>query len=426
MQVTREDLNPCTVKLDVVCEEPEVKAGFDKAYRQIAKRVRIPGFRPGHAPRSVVEKVVAKEEVLEMAAENIVRAAYKDALKEQNLEPYQQPTVELTKIDEDSSELAFSVKVPLAPQIELGEYKGLHVQLPPAQVTDEDVEYHLTELRKGRATREQVTDRGAEEGDYAVVNIKINGEEGDGRNFMSVVGQTFPQLDQAISGMKVEEIKVLDLTFPENFHEQDWSGKTLHCTLTVRSLTAVNLPTVDDAFAQSLNLDNVQDLEVRLRERIGVAKKEILRQMSEDQMYEELASRSTVHVPDTMWEPIAAQRLREIQDEEQKKNRTLEQYAQERGMTLEELVERWKHEAKQNVIRAVLMREIFDREKMELTNQELNDELIMMAREYEVAPDVLLGELRKNNMMRELEFRAIARKVSDFLLENAEQQEVSA
>src|SRR5687768_15652370 len=126
MQVTREDLNPCTVKLTVVCEPQEVDEGFGKALKQIAKQIRLPGFRPGHAPKAMVEQYVQKGELADAAADHIVRRAFKDALAEQKLEPDPgtRPNVELTKIDEEEKACEFTVKVPLPPVVELGEYKG--------------------------------------------------------------------------------------------------------------------------------------------------------------------------------------------------------------------------------------------------------------------------------------------------------------
>jgi len=259
MQVTREELNPCTVLLNIVCDEAQVKEGFEKAFKQIAKTIKLPGFRPGHAPRAMVEGLVPKEELYDNAAEHIVRVSFRAALEEQAIDPDQttRPTVELKLLDDKTYAAEYSVKVPLPPKIVLGDYKGLQIDKPVVTVTDEEVEKQIEDFRKRKQTREAVTDRGVQEGDVAVVNVKLEGETGEGRNFMTIAGQTFPDLDAALLGMKVEDMKNLEVTFPETFQEKDWAGKTHAIQLTLNSLSGVKLPELDDSFAQSLKTESV-------------------------------------------------------------------------------------------------------------------------------------------------------------------------
>ena len=427
MQVTREDLNPCTVKLNVICDAQQVKEGYDKALKSISKNIKMPGFRPGHVPKGMIEKMIDPGQLNEEAAEAIVRSAFRQAVEQEGIkpDPGTAPAVELVKIDQEEGVCEFNAKVPLPPVVELGDYKGLPVEKPAIEVTNEEVEYQIEELRKQRHSREAVTDRGAEEGDVAVVNIKLDGEEGDGRNFMTVVGKTFPQLDQALSGMKVEEMKHLDLTFPENFQEKDWAGKPFKCLVTLNSISAVKLPEIDDAFAQSLKTDNLDDLNIKLREGILRAKNEMVREMVTEQLLERLLERSKVEVSDNMWEQLANRRLYETEQEMHQQGKNMEQHAAENGMTVEGLVEAWREKAKTHVIRALMIRTVFEQEKMEIGNEELNRELYSMASEFGVEPQQMLEMLQKNKAMEEIQYRSISRKVSEFLLENADIKEVA-
>jgi trigger factor len=426
MQVTREDLNPCTVKLTVVCEPQEVEEGFSKALKQIAKQIRLPGFRPGHAPKAMVEQYVQKGELVDAAAEHIVRTGFKNALADQKLEPDPgtRPNIELTKLDEEEKACEFTVKVPLPPVVELGDYKGLPIERPKIDVSDEEVEYQIEEIRKRRSTREAITDRGVQEGDVAVLNIKAEGETGEGRTFMTIAGKTFPQLDQAIMGMRVEEMKTLDLTFPENFQEKDWAGKPMHVQVALNSVSSVRLPELDEEFAKSLQTESIDELRERVKAGIGRAKEDMVREMVTEQLLDRLLERSTVHVADPMWEQLAIRRLQETEAEQREKGKTLEEHAQENGMTLDELRQAWMDKAKVHVQRALMIREIFTREDMKLSNPELNQELVAMAGEYNIQPDEMLNLLKKNQAVEELHFRAISRKVADFLAEHADAKEV--
>ncbi|HZH97727.1 MAG TPA: hypothetical protein VEX38_02045, partial [Fimbriimonadaceae bacterium] len=265
--------------------------------------------------------------------------------------------------------------------------------------------------------------RGVQDGDVAVLNIKLEGEEGDGRNFMTVAGQTFPQLDQAIMGMNPEEMKVLDLTFPENFQEKDWAGKPYRCQITVRNLSSIKLPELDDEFSKSYNLDNIEDLRKRLREHIGFAKQEAVQEHVNEQILDQVLQRSTIHVPDTMWEQVATDKLQQMAEEQKQQDKTLEQYADENGMTVEKLVEAVQQEAKTYVLRAQIINEIFIREKMALSNTELNQELLIMSRANNMEPQELLNLLQKNNQVQEIHYAAVNRKVMDFLNSKARMKE---
>jgi trigger factor len=423
MQVTREEINPCTIQLNIVCDTAQVQAGFEKAFKQISKKVKLPGFRPGHAPRALLEPLVSQEELLEEAADNIFKSTYRPALEQEAIEPdpTTRPRVEVTKLERAELVAEYTVRVPLPPKVELGEYKGLPVDKADTDVSDEEISRQIDEFRKGRGKRESVTDRGVQDGDIAVVNIKQDGAEGDGRNFMIVVGQTkFPELDAALVDMKVEEMKNLDLSFPDTFQDKEWAGQSFHAQITVNSLSAVQMPELDDSFAQSLQSENVDDLKNKLREIIGQAKLQMSRDLMIEKLLDTLHDRSKIFVSDNMWEELANRRLVEQSDEQQKQGKSLETYAQENGMTIEELINSWREKAKLHVERALMIREIFTAEQMQLNNQELNQELHAMAAEYEIEADEMLKLLQSNNALDELHYRSISRKVSDFLLSNAE------
>ncbi|MBX7131202.1 MAG: trigger factor [Fimbriimonadaceae bacterium] len=433
MQVTREDLNACTIKLDVVCTPQMVNDGFNRAIRQFAKRIKVPGFRPGTAPRHLVEPMLEPEALMNQAADEIVRMSIKKVITDEKIEPADTPSVTVTKLTKEPAECEFSMKIPLKPIIELGEYKGVSAESPSIDVTEEEIEYHLNEIRKSQGKREVVTDRPAQEGDNAVINIKADGEEGDGRKFMVTIGQTFPDLDGALTGMRAEEMKSLDLNFPDSFSDKGWAGKKLHCLITIRSLNAVALPPLDDSFAQSakgdlaaLKSENLDEMKAKLKVGIENAKKQALQEYLNDQIFDELLKNSKVELPDTMWENVADQRLRELGQDLGRRSQTPEDYAKENGMTVEELVEKWRQEAKTQVQRALIVRDVFEKEKMKLTNQDLNVEVFAMAEEYQMPPAELVAQMKKNNALQELEFRAIYRKVTAFLREHADVKELEA
>ncbi len=425
MQITREDLNPCTVKLNIVCDPEEVKAGFDKATKQLVKKIKLPGFRPGHAPKNLVEQYVNRAELYDEALQHIVGNGYKEALKQQEIEPDPtvRPQVEVTKLDE--AECEFVAKIGLPPIVELGDWKGIPVERPAVGVTEEDIDRQLEELRQRRGTREAITERGVVDGDVCVVNIKKDEEEGDGRTFMVIAGQTFATLDQALAGMRVEEVQHGELSFPDNFQEKDWAGKTFTATLTLNSVSSVRMPELDDAFAQSLKTENVEDLRARIRTGMDKAVSGEIEKIVSEQLLDGLLERSKVEVSDNMWEPIADQRIEEVAAEQKKEGRTLDDYVQEHGMTVESLREEWRERAKTEVMRALIVREMYKQQDLKLENEDLSNELEDMARETGVTPKDMIRMLEQANAMNELQFRAISRKVRELLAAQANVKEMA-
>ncbi|MBS1700277.1 MAG: trigger factor [Armatimonadetes bacterium] len=416
------------MRLSIVCSTEQVADAFDRALKTITKEVRLPGFRPGHAPKHMVEKLVNERDLYNQAADELVRRTFQKAVESEKIQPDPgvRPSIEMQELDRDAKKATYSAKIPLPPQIELVEYKGLTATRPPVGVTDDEVEFQITELRKKQGSREAVTDRTAQEGDYAVVNIKPEGESSDGKNFMVVLGQSFPDLDKALTGMTAEEMKSVDLDVPDTFSDKGLAGKKIKAQVTLNSLSAIKLPELDEEFAKSVQTDSVEDLKVRMRDSIVAAKEQMVRDMLQDQLLEDLRTKSKIQVSDNMWEALANQRLGEIQQQQAQQGKSLEQYAQENGMTLEDFVKAWHEQAKLHVERAMVVREIFAKEKLQITNEELNNELFFMSQEFQIDPMELLEYMRKNDSLQELHFRSISRKVTNFLIDNAEVSEEAA
>lgn len=421
MQVKREDLNASTVKLDVVCTPEQIASGFSKAARAFAKKMKVPGFRPGTAPQAVVEKLVDPEELARTAVETVVNDTLKKVMEDEGLKADNAPAVNVTKFVREPAEMEYTAKIPLPPVVEMGEYKGIEVSMPPLTVTDEEVERQIEDLQKRQGKNEAVVGRGIQSGDMAVVNLKAAGEEGDGKTFMVIAGQTFPGLDDALMGMGPEELKHAKLDFPATFQEKDWAGKSAETTITVRSVSSTKAPEMDDEFAKSLKANNMDDLRSKVREGVLRAKQQIAQEMMIEQLFDSLIGASKVVVPDTTWEQVSAQRLQETAVALAREKKTLEEYAKEQGMTFEELIEAQQTEAKTHVMRAVLIEKIFLKEEMKIGNDDANQHFMQIAAENQVPQDQLAKFAKRYGgaIRNEILFRAMHAKVVQFLIDNA-------
>src|SRR5689334_13021214 len=183
MQVTAEPTtNPCEVVLDITVDEPQVTRAFDATYKEFSRYVNVPGFRPGKAPRAIVERYVNMDRVRQQALEKLIRDSYFQAIEEEGITPLHGRGPEIQPPDlEDKKPYSYKATVPLEPQVTLGEYTGLTVDKPILKVTDELVDQRIEALREERARLERITDRGVQPGDILIAETQavVEGEEGE-------------------------------------------------------------------------------------------------------------------------------------------------------------------------------------------------------------------------------------------------------
>ncbi len=416
MQVKQEQLNPCTVQFAVVCSSRQVQDGLDRAAKDFAKRIKVPGFRPGAAPRSVIEKMVDPNEYLNRAVDETVRHVLTKVVQDAGLTVQQGPSVQVTKFDKDGLSLEFVAKVPLPPVVNLGDYSSISVDVPAVEVSEDEVDQQIEDLRNRKGKTEQVTGRGIQEGDNAVVNIRT-GDDEKGRTFMVIAGRTFPDLDQALIGMAVEQFKHVRLAFPSTFQEKDWAGTTHETIVTVRSVTTVAPPQLDDDFAQSLKAENLDELRTKVREGIRKAKAQIGKEMANEQILDSLLASSEVSVADNTWEQVGSRRLQEIAAELQRQGKTVEEHAKENNLTVDDLVAAQMMEAKVHVQRAVLIETIFRNEEMKIAQSDVDRHFLSIAQENQVPEDQLQRFAKEfgPQLREEIVFRAMYHQVMEFL-----------
>ncbi len=437
MTVERTNLNPATVELTVTCSEEQVNSGFERALRELSKRVRVPGFRPGKAPKHLVEEAINPQALYEQAADYIVKGAFEKALNDQELKPAGQPSVNITEFFRGGEELKeggtatptfnFTIKVPLEPVVELADIEGLTGQRPPTDVSDEEIEYQIDELRRGQGKKSEVTNRGIQDGDAVVLTLTSDENAEDTRTFMIIAGQTFSGLDEAIQGLNADDVKLQELSFPENFQHEAWKGQTLKVKILIKSVSAFQLPDLDNEFAQTLNIDDVETLRERVREGIQNIKQNMVRDMLRDQLLDNLIAKSEIHVADNTWEGVVERKLRDLGEELGARKTTFEDYLKSQNLTEEEFMNSLKEEAQVNVKRAVVIQKLFQTHEMKLENEDFDHYFRQILAENNVPADQVEAFAKKfgAQIRDEIQFRAMAGKVADLLIEKASIEEVS-
>ena len=271
MKSTVEQLSPTRVRINVEVPFTELEPDFDRAYKQLAAQVRLPGFRPGKAPAKLLEARIGRGAVLEQVVNDALPSRYSQAVTTSDLQPIGQPEIEITKI-EDGDELVFTAEVDVRPKIELPDLSALTITVDPIEVTDEDVDSELQALRARFGTLTGV-ERAAQNGDFVSIDLSasVDGEEvpdaqSEGISHEVGSGQLIDGLDEAIVGLTAGESRVFTTTLVAGGHE----GQEAQVTVTVNSVKERELPELDDEFAQlASEFDTIDELKANLRDQVA-------------------------------------------------------------------------------------------------------------------------------------------------------------
>src|SRR2546423_1074525 len=223
MQVTKSEIEPRTVSLDITVDAEIVQKGFDRAYREFSNFTNVPGFRPGKAPKPMLARYVNQERLRERVMEIVAGPAYREALKQEEITPYTDPDVEFSDLAEGQP-WHFKAAVPLMPTVELGDYKTVEVERPVYTVDDEEVERQIEALREEYSKIQPVTARGVQDGDVVIAELAVTPEGAEPveprRSLLRPgAGNNIPGFDDAVSGQMPDEERSFELAYPDDFQD---------------------------------------------------------------------------------------------------------------------------------------------------------------------------------------------------------------
>jgi len=382
-----EKIEKSQVALTIEVGAAEFEAAIEKAYKKMRKNISVPGFRPGKAPRKMIEKMYGAEVFCEEAINNAFPEAYEAAIKENDVRAVGYPEVEM--VGECTVDgFTFKAIVPVYPEVTLGEYKGLTVEKEEVKVMAADVNARLKQMAERNARLESV-ERAAKEGDTAVIDFEgfLNGEAfegGKGENHSLELGSHsfVPGFEEQVIGMKAGEEKDLDITFPEDYHAE-LAGKAVVFKVKVNEVKAKEIPAIDDEFAKDVSeFDTLKELKADLKKKITEERQQAADRAFQDAVMEKVAENITVEIPDAMIETQCKQFLDNFKMQIAQQGIPYEQYLQLTGMSEEQLVADAKEPAERQVRMDLAMLAIIEAEKLEATDEEVEAELQKMAEQY--------------------------------------------
>ena len=401
MKSTVEKLSPTRVRINVEVPFTELEPDFDRAFKQLAKQIRLPGFRPGKAPRKLLEARIGRGAVLEQVVNDALPGRYSEAVTSSEIQPLGQPEIEITKL-EDNEELVFTAEVDIRPEIELPDLEALKITVDPIEVTDEEVDTELQNLRARFGTLKGV-ERAAESGDFVSIDLSatVDGNEvpeaaTEGLSHEVGSGKLIEGLDDAIIGLKEGESRVFTTTLAAGDH----AGEEAQVTVTVKSVKERELPEPDDDFAQlASEFDTIEELRNSLTEQVSRVKRIQQAEQIRDKALEALLEQVDVPLPEKVVEAQVNDTLHNAihtldHDEERFAEALVEQ-----GSSREEFDKDNRSNAEKAVKTQLLMDAVADKLDIQVGQNDLSERLVLMSRQYGLEPQQLLGYLQENNQL---------------------------
>ncbi|MBF6089264.1 trigger factor [Nocardia cyriacigeorgica] len=394
---TVEQLSPTRVRINVEVPFEELKPDFDKAYKALAKQVRIPGFRPGKAPAKLLEARLGRGAILEQVVNDVLPARYSEAVTTSEVKVIGQPEIEITKI-EDGQELAFTAEVDVRPEITLPDYSTIEVTVDAITVDDSDIDEQLQSLRQRFGTLTGV-DRPVQEGDFISIDLSatVDGEDvpeasTTGLSHEVGSGQLIEGLDEAVIGLSAGESKEFTSTLVAGEH----AGKEAVITVTVGSVKERELPEADDEFAQlASEFDTLDELKADLRGRVERVKKVQQAGDIRDKVLEQLLDKVEVPLPEAVVkaeiDAVEHDAVHGFDHDEAKFAEALEA----QGSSREEFDKDTKEAAEKSVKTQLLLDAIAEAEGTQVGQEELTERILFQAQRYGMSPEQFIQQVQQ-------------------------------
>lgn len=408
-------------KIAIEIEKAEFEVALNKAYAKCRKNIMIPGFRKGKAPRKMVESMYGPTVFYEDAVNEIFPEIYEKAVTEQGLKAVGAPSV----VDMDTTEegnVALTVSTALYPEVTLGEYKGIEVAKNAVSVGKADVDAELNRMAE-RNSRIETVEREAKNGDTVVIDFEgfvdgkaFEGGKAEKYNLHLGTGAFIPGFEDQLVGTKAGDEKAVEVTFPEDYNSKELAGKAATFQCKVHEVKETIKPELDDEFAKDVSeFDTLADLKKDIKARLTKTRQEESDRAFEDAAVDAAAKNMTVEIPACMIDEQVDRQMEQFGYQLQMQGMKMEDYAKMMGGNVDGLRQSLRPMAEQTVRTSLLLEAVAEAEKIEVLDEEVEEELKKMADQYQMELEKVKAAVSADSVREELK----TRKAAKFIAENA-------
>ena len=419
MKVEVEEIGACKRRLQVE-ETPEVvREAWEQAFSRVQKQARLPGFRKGKVPRSMI-KIHFADDVRQEVARHLIPDVYRQALAETQIKPVEDPDLQEVRLEEDAP-LVFSAVVEIKPEIALGAYTGLAVSHTPKALTDEEVEEAIGQIREQHAEFRAV-ERAADIGDLVIVDYTITPEELEPRSetgYGFVIGQSqvMPEIDEAVIGLLPGGTRETRLRFADDHRNETLRGKSGGASVTLREVKEKILPALDDEFAKTVGaFENLDALRAEVRKELEARRERENRQELEEKIVETLLGAHEFQVP----ESLVMRQVGHTVEHARERVRRQGVDPDKLPWDYQKLVADLRPGAEKSVRRTLLLEAIADREGLAPGDADVDAEVERIAQASQRPAPAVRSMMEQSGDLDSLRFSLRERRTMDFLIERAQ------
>ncbi len=428
MSVQVENLEHNMAKLTITVDAAALDKAADQAYNREKNSIQLPGFRKGKAPRKMIEMQYGKDVFLEGAANILIQDEYPKAYDESGLDIVSQPEIDVVTL-ELGKDFVFTATVAVKPEVKLGQYEGITVTKIDTTVTDEEVDKELENQRQ-RNSRNVKVDREAQNDDTANINFEgfvddVAFEGGKGENYDLVLGShsfidTFE--DQIVGHVAGDDFDV-NVTFPENYQADELAGKPAVFKVHVNSITAKELPELNDEFAQDVSeFETLDEYKADVKKNLEKTKADGARRTQEDEAVAKVVENAEMDIPEAMITNQENNMINQMAQNMAQQGLSMDQYFQFTGTTIDQLREQVRPDAEKAVKNSLVLEAIAKEKDFEITDEDINAEITRIAEQYGMKFEDLeknVSDTDRTNISEDLKVQ----KAVDYIMDNAEEKE---
>ena len=398
------------------------KNALTKAYEKNNKKAKIDGFRPGKAPYDIYVKKFGVESLFLDAADVVVEDAYLKAIEEDKLIPVCEPEVNIKEVDDKKIEFVFTIIT--KPELTIKKYKNLKIKKEDASVSEEEIDEEIKHLLEHYAELE-IKDGKVENGDTVIIDYEgfVDGvafEGGKAENYSLEIGSGsfIPGFEDQLIGMEKESEKEIEVTFPEDYHAENLKGQKATFKVKVHEIKTRKQRELDEEFFEDLGMEGVNSVETlrsSIKEHLETHKKNDVENKFVEDLMDAISKNTDVEIPDKMVEEEVDRLLKRAEENLKYQGISLDLYYQFTKTTEADLRNQLESEAFKNVLYRLILEEIIKLEKIEVTDEEIEEELAKMAERYQTSKEEILKELGGKEMVKyDLEARHTFEKLSEY------------
>lgn len=427
MSLTVENLEKNMAKLTITVAADEFVEAMKASYNKQKGKISVPGFRKGKVPQAYLEKMYGPEMFYEDAANTCMENSYPGALDECGLDVVSRPEIDVVQM-EKGKDFIYSATVAVKPEVTLGDYKGIEVEKTEVEVTDEDVQAELLNVQKQNSRTIPVEDRAAKMDDEVTIDFEgfIDGEAfegGKGENYQLTLGSHsfIDTFEDQIVGKNIGEEFDVNVTFPEDYQAADLAGKPAVFKCKLNGIKETELPELDDDFAADVSeFDTMDEYKADIKATLTAKKEKAAKNEKEGKVVDKIIENATMDIPEPMIETQKEQMMNEFAQQLSYQGLSIDQYFQFTGMTKEKFFETATPEAERRIKSRLVLEAIAKAENIEVSEDELNEELQKMADMYQMDIEQLtglVGDAEKDAIKQDIAVQKAVDLVTDAAVE---------